>query len=334
MQLINSRKRNFLGIILLLTSLVSCGKGCLSDKEKSPHVLDFMPESTELIMNVNIDKVMQNPLGQIFQKEAPEAWKKWAAHFSYLSIAFEKDKNTGDPEPTVVAIKTKEAPSTVLQSTKEFAKAIGEDFDLQEEKYSDITLYVEKSELDQSDPPAFAFLGDHLVIADKSILKKAIDTLHEKLPSASKNQKLVNALKNVDTKKDIWALALISEESLQDLKKRSGNPMFDVPDLKAFSIELDYPQDLNLSLGIWAQDAAAAQSFTKQLNAALDLFGPQAKKEFPQSQKTIESLKIIAQEDRVTLSASFDKELMEEAKQGLEKAMQEAFKKFEDKIKQ
>lgn len=302
--------RKLLFCVLALSLLASCGKGCKKGGESGAQAdpLDLVPAGNNLLISLNIKKLMNTPFSAEMMKDAPAEIKEISKDVNEALIALNVRGPSQPPSGLAIVNGTFDE-KKIISSLEALAKKEGQE--LKKEPLETKTVY-----LSPKDPNIglILFSPTQIVWGQMADLKAALALAGKKGDSIRNNKELMDLFNKRDSKKLLWGAGLIPASATPP-PSQPGDPMAALQGLKAFSLGIDYDKDLTIDLTAQAQDAAQAQNLTNLVNSYKTIFGASLAAQQPMWGQVIQGAQIGNQDKLVTISLKLNEEVVKQLSQ-------------------
>jgi hypothetical protein len=305
-------------ILLGITLLTSCGKGCQKAGGGKIDPLDIIPASHNLLISLNWKKLTETPFFSEVSNEMPAEAKELSKDVNDALISVSL-RNPGEAPSALAFINGNLDEKKILPLLEESAKKQGGE--LKKESFEGKTIY-----LSPKDPNiGLLFLSPtQAVWGQLATLKESFTSTANKNPSVRSNKELIDLYNQRDSKKLLWGVATLPQ-NLANTETKSGDPMAALQGLKAFSLGIDYDKDLGISWTGHTQDAAQAQNLANLVNSYKTIFGASLAVQQPMWGQVIQGVQISNQEKSVNIALKINEPLVKQISQKIaEKSKQRA----------
>lgn len=297
-------KKFYLLILPMLAALAitGCGKGCgkVGESGGETKVLKILPAGKNVLIGVDWKELQDSPLSSKFKENVPEQFKPVIKEIDQVTVAFTAQGMGKGPEDAVAVVSGSFDPDKLIAMMKEQAKTEGDE--LVESDYQGAKLYSSAKEQDV----AATFIEKNLIIGKKTAVQQVIDLSRGNGESVEKDQNLMGLLNAVDTKRMLWAVAIVPEGAMGANSEQPGNPLGALAGVKALDLALDVSKDLTLDVGIIAGTPEDAKQMETMVNSYKTLFGASLAQQDPSLGKVLNNLNIAVDDKRVALNLKLD----------------------------
>lgn len=272
-----------------------------------------LPNDSELVLSLNVEQVLNSPLGKKYLRAAFEQALKDNPQGSDVLKAIELDP-LKDVSRVTLSLWGKDNVLVIVSGkfnrdkiAELAAKAAAEQPEkVKIHKGEGATIY-EMIDDNKSTFSAFADSSTILLSSDKSVLKEMLDGSSGKAGKVKKE--LAALIAKADAKKSIWLAALPTVASAIPLPGDNPQQKQAVDSLDAITGNLNVDNNVKLTLALTSKTAAAAQAMNKQLIDFVNLgklFLPGAAKDKPEIAPVLEVVNTIRTQPKdktVTITA-------------------------------
>ncbi|MDX1386401.1 MAG: hypothetical protein R3257_02345 [bacterium] len=297
--------------LMAMMALTGCGKGCakkgpkLSTEQKE--VLKLIPSGKNILIGLNWEKMQDSPLGEKFKEKIPAEVSTFLKDIQGMTLGFTVRGMGQQPDDVVGVITGNLNADKLLSELKAQAEKEGQE--VVSEDYQGIQVYTATK-----DPTmGIAFVAEKLVVGKKTAVKKVIDLSKGQGDSVEKDTHLIELLGAVDTRKMLWAVAIVPEGAIPAGGAGGpGNPMGALAGIKAIDLAMDMSKDLTVDLGVIAGTPEDAKQMETMANSYKTLFGTSLAQKDPNMGKVLNNLTIGVEGNRVALGLQVDQATVEE----------------------
>jgi hypothetical protein len=318
-----------LAILLVLFSIISCGKKVSAPKAGSAKALDMLtlpPKEASGVFIVDVHRALTTEIANKAIKE-DKTNQKYQEFIKESGIDPQKDiffiaaaitgELEGMKQQAVAVVNLKYDKNLLLDKMKKAGKAI------KEEVYNGFTVYSGQEAEETKKSPAGAFLDEsNIVIGNENGVKTVIDIYQKKKENVLKNEKLEALIKTANKDALIWSVFIIPAEAVK--QATSQNPMLkNLESISSLSLYFDYR---NKSILAEIKAMSLDENKNKQIVDLLNgvkAMGSMASTKDPNVGELLNRIEISSTADQVKISATIPEDLINKLKESAAKKLEE-----------
>ncbi len=305
---LTKRLQQYAFIFICSLFLVSCGRGCLQKDAPAPTPQDpikeipnyeLMPKQLNVVVGMNIHKVLSSPIGSKIQEKIPLIAKPFMDELDEVTFGWEAKQLGKGPETILGLLTGKFDTKKVEERLKQYSEKNQENYLIEEYQNAKLYYFQEKPQ------ETLSILGNKLLLGHKDLVKQAIDLARQDPTSRAQNSilsqvDLMKQVKSIDSKKMLWFAAIVPEQQ--------ANADASPNHIKAVDLTIDFPEELNFELGLTAASEADAKDMESQALSYQILFGQRFSQKDPSFAEAVKAIKIESQGNRLSIYFSLTPE--------------------------